>query len=378
MLYRRLVFGGLAAFVAGWIVVFLASTALAYTRDYECSLRPQATYYFANSGFTGAQPWTATLKTDVQVGATSWNSFERPDTGASYMSATEVSSPTSGTLDLYNVPSWKGNSWGGTAYCFTLSYIVFDFDDTSDPLTATERRGLVAHEFGHGHGIHHSGDGDSIIQGLRPTMSTCNSKTFLYQKATPDIDDWANLSHRFWHTEVVANSSFEMGEDPWNISGGVFDVYSGGAQYGTYWGQFNNAYGGYIYNSARMWNHSGNGFRPSAWLKKVSTSTEGNVSLLLRARRVDAPTTSASCAVDSFISNWDINAPIVAGYTTVSQQTVTPGNSFVKFVGPYAYPPSGAEGYDAELRIYSYLHPPGSPGVYRALAIDRAGPEYAG
>src|SRR5690606_35119379 len=149
-------------------------------------------------------------------------------------------------------------------------------------------------------------------------------------------------------------------------------------KYGNWWAQYNNDYGGYIYNAARMWNHSGKGFRPSAWLRKISSDTQGTVTLLMRARRVDAPTTTNSCKVDSFISDWDINSPTVAGYTTVSSANVTPGTAFVKFVGyPYVHPPSGAEGYDAELRIYSYLHPPGSPSSSRALGIDRAGPEFA-
>lgn len=351
---RRL---AVSTFLIGLLIGTLASPALAYGRDdsgSSCPQEPVLAYDFDGSG------WNSTREGYFEDGAGVWDEIKGGN-GDPIISTSE-----GGAIEI-KIDFTLGVPGETTCYEILginfLNYLSFDPDEIAAlGSEAQSFEGIAAHEGGHAHGLHHSGDIWETWDGdYYPTMalSGCihpddavngvNYLTSLQQ------DDYAQVSR--WYTSGLhANAGFEHDELFWGVGGGgdLTAITSGGAKYGDTYARLNGDFGGYTFQTVvvRGFQAVVGGGGPGeidarTWYKKSANSATGTATITVKSKRFS--TTDAHASQDQC-------HPGVTGWATELSDPVTPTTSWQKYTSSvWDADAEWGDGVIVRIYVYNYL-----------------------
>lgn len=284
--------------------------------------------------------WSTEQRNRWDAGAAQWNGVRDQHGGSWWLS---------GTGNYHNVYRVDlPYAMQGYTECDITGSLYFQLDTA---VSGEMINDVAGHEAGHGHGLQHTGDDDTLpSHPSAPLMATCvgtRDRALLGDSTGAIAERMSNTVH--------PNASFENALYFWNTSGGSLSLYGESASEGFLSAQFEaTAAGQSIYNDVRNAT-SPTSYRTRVNYKDNNNAASGTLTMQLQARPVAYPTSGPSeCG---FVNGWDFNSAWLNNGSTYfnvgpSTQVAVGDDWSYNGVNSAWTDATGWQGVDLRLRIY--------------------------
>ncbi len=318
-----------------------------------CDYTPTIKYgYPTNSGLSGPQ------KAIIDAAAASWTEATNLN-GQSFLQ-TNLAQLVNGQLPPGTFEITLGNASGYAGTGCTPNFIVID----AATITNAVLPSVIAHEFGHAHGMSHSGVPDNVVTGT-PLMATCRGDWTNPPNLT--ADDEAQALFRNGTGVVTANAGFEDGLKYWTTSG--TSLISGTGHSGAKYASLN------ANNSTIEQRHivetegEIKDYRLRFYFKMASGTSGGiNYKFYRTPRTYPTSVSPNSCVYQGFNNHHDFNSPSIGTEYLISNQTTT--NSTAWNPAASTSNPFGAfDGYEMRIKVTNGTNGPAYVDEFMAQAL---------